>query len=121
MEAYSKLEELANRIADAHKELAAEIEKICEEDGVSEGHHPLHHSAQNVLRLERLLSDLVKALVSDEYDGEALRNALKNIYVLRLMADDGFKRTGFARVLINAGLAQTSSTALRSTPGRRSI
>ena len=64
--AYKKLEELANCISDAHKELAGEIEKICEEDGVSEDHHPLHHSAQNILRLERLLGELVKAMASEE-------------------------------------------------------
>lgn len=102
--AYTKLEELANCISDAYKELAGEIEKICEEDGVSEDHHPLHHSAQNILRLERLLGELVKAMASEEVNGTTLENDLKNIYLQRVIKDADFKFTGFARVLINAGL-----------------
>jgi hypothetical protein len=102
--AIKKLEELANSIADAHKELASEIEAICAEDGVSEDYHPLHHSAQNILRLERLLSELVKAMTSNGFDGEALGNDLKNVYLQRIIANADFKASGFARVLINAGL-----------------
>jgi hypothetical protein len=102
--AIQKLEELANGIADVHKELASEIEAICAEDGVSEDHHPLHHSAQNILRLERLLSELVKAMTSSGFDGEVLGNDLKNIYLQRIIANADFKASGFARVLINAGL-----------------
>jgi hypothetical protein len=108
-DAYLKLEELANCIADAHKELAAEIEKICEQEGVSEDHHSLHHSAQNILRIERLLGELVKAMASEQGNGEKLKNDLKNTYMLRVMGDANFKFTGFARVLINAGLNKVSA------------
>ncbi len=101
--AYKKLEELANCITDAHKELASEIVKICDEDGVSEDHHPLHHSAQNILRIERLLGELVKALASEEGNGARFKNDLKNIYMQRVITNADFKFTGFARVLINAG------------------
>jgi DUF438 domain-containing protein len=106
--AYITLEELANCIADAHKELAGEIEKICDEDGVSEEHHPLHHSAQNILRIERLLGELVKAMASEQGNGEKFKKDLKNTYMLRVMGDANFKFTGFARVLINAGLNKVS-------------
>lgn len=107
-EAYIKLEQLANCIADAHKELAGEIEKICEEDDVSEDHHPLHHSAQNILSIERLLGEFVKAMTTEQANGEKFKNDLKNTYVLRVMGDADFKYTGFARVLINAGLNKAS-------------
>jgi hypothetical protein len=98
-----KLEELANAVADAHKELASEIEAICAEEGVTEDHHPLHHSAQNILRLEWKLSALIKAMASEGFDGNTLKNDLKNIYLQRIIADANFKKTGFARVLVNAG------------------
>lgn len=102
--AIKKLEELANSISDAHKELASEIEAICAEAGVSKSQHPLHHSAQNILRLERLLAELVKAMTSNGIDGDTLGNDLKNVYLQRIIADANFKASGFARVLINAGL-----------------
>lgn len=102
--AYKKLEELANCITDAHKELASEIKKICEEDGVSEDHHPLHHSAQNILRLERLLGELVKAMASDDFEGNSVRGDLKNTYLQRVIEDADFIYTGFARVLNHAAI-----------------
>ncbi|MFY9127288.1 MAG: hypothetical protein WAO82_01275 [Limnohabitans sp.] len=105
---YKILEQLANNVANAHAELKSEIEKICDEDGVSEEQHPLHHSAQNILRIERQLGELVKAMLNEQGNGEKFKNDLKNIYMQQVIADDNFKFTGFARVLIHAGLNKAS-------------
>ena len=101
---YEKLEELANGILDTYNELSKEINKICEEEGTSEDHHPLHQSAQNILRLERQFGEFIKAMVSDDCSNDAFKKDLKNIYLQRIITDGNFKFTGFARVLINAGL-----------------
>jgi hypothetical protein len=43
-------------------------------------------------------------MASNGFDGEALGNDLKNVYLQRIIANADFKGSGFARVLINAGL-----------------
>jgi hypothetical protein len=42
-------------------------------------------------------------MASEGFDGNTLKNDLKNIYLQRIIADANFKKTGFARVLVNAG------------------